>query len=476
VDISGTEQDDVLTGTADADTITGGSGNDTLYGGAGDDTLEGGNGSDRLFGGAGNDILRGRGTDGQNEWNAAVYDLSAFTSPVMFNAGGSAKFPYDPSNFTISDGLGGTDTLIGMSQLEIYGGSAADTLGGSTLTDLIEGGGGNDTLSGGAGGNDIYGFDTARTDLGVDTIGGFGYLDRILLRNFQFTAMLSDGDGASVADGQVQFGAYDAATGKTRVYVGTDGAAGADLVIDLYGQYQASQFSRNTAGGDSYLVMDDGATDPGPAPDPDQTYTGTSAADTYTGGSGNDSIDGQAGNDILSGAAGDDHIDGAGGNDKLYGGDGQDFVFGSFGKDRLEGGAGHDTLVGGEGDDMIWGDAGADWIQGDAGNDRLTGGDGDDFLVGGVGSDILVGNLGLDTFYFQNGTGTDRIEFFWTHHHDKIRIDANVNGSGILTAQDAYAHTTNTADGALVDLGGGNTVLLVGVSLEAITPGIFEVM
>jgi hypothetical protein len=50
-----------------------------------------------------------------------------------------------------------------------------------------------------------------------------------------------------------------------------------------------------------------------------------------------------------------------------------------------------------------------------------------------------------------------------------------VNGSGILSAQDAYAHTTDTVDGALIDLGAGNTVLLVGVHPEAITAGVFEV-
>jgi Ca2+-binding RTX toxin-like protein len=485
MNIHGTDGDDTLAGTAENDTIfagagndtvSGGDGNDTLYGGAGDDTLTGGNGNDRLFGGAGNDTLdAGPNADGKLSWNAAVYDFSAWTTAVQFDAAGSVKFPYDPGNFTIPDGMGGTDTLIGMSQLEIYGGSGADTLVGSTLLDLIEGGGGDDYLHGGYGGKDIFGFDTARTDLGVDTISEFGYQNRILLRNFEFTSRLSDGDGTALGDGEVQFGAYDAATNKTRIFVGTDAAAGADLMFDLYGEFHASLFSRISAGTDAYLLMDDGISDP-PPPPPGQTLTGTSAADTLTGGGGNDTVTGAAGNDILDGAAGDDFIDGETGNDKLYGGDGNDKLVGNVGRDRLEGGAGHDTLVGGEGDDMIWGDAGADWIQGDAGNDRLTGGDGDDFLVGGAGSDILVGNLGVDTFYFQQGSGTDRIEWFWVHHFDKIRIDSNVNGSGILSAQDAYAATTDTADGALVDLGGGNTVLLVGVALQSITPGIFEVV
>lgn len=112
---------------------------------------------------------------------------------------------------------------------------------------------------------------------------------------------------------------------------------------------------------------------------------------------------------------------------------------------------------------------------GGLGRDHIEGNDGHDTLVGGTGNDTLVGNAGADTFYFDAGSGQDRLEFFWVSHGDRIRIQSNVNGSGIFTAADAYAATTDTPDGALVNLGGGNSVLLVGVHANAISASVFEV-
>ncbi len=449
--------------------LQGTAGNDSLQGGAGDDTLSGGTGNDRLNGGAGNDLL-----DGGDAYDAAVYDFSAFTTAVSFTA---SIDPTAGATSTQADGLGGSDTVTGIEALEIFGGSAADTLTGGATEDFLQGGAGDDVLTGG-GGIDYFAIDTSRADAGTDLITDLALQDRIRLLNFTpSSATFSTGDGSAVAMGEIQFSAYDAATNTTRIFLGTDQAAGADLTLRLQGEYLASGFSSGGSA-DFYQLAYTMAPPPPPPPpaDPDQTLTGTSSADTLTGGSGNDTISGGSGADILDGAAGNDTIHGEGSGDKLYGRAGDDSLFGGAGRDRLEGGDGHDTLVGGADDDMLWGDAGADWLQGDGGNDRLTGGEGDDFLVGGAGSDILVGNLGQDTFWFQSGSGTDRIEFFWTHHDDRIRIDADVNGSGILTADDAYARTTDTADGAVVDLGAGNTITLVGVHLDAIHAGIFEVV
>jgi Ca2+-binding RTX toxin-like protein len=276
----------------------------------------------------------------------------------------------------------------------------------------------------------------------------------------------------------VQFSAYDAATNTTRIFVGTDTTAGADLTVVLQGQYDPANFSRGVVFTGTQL-SDLTYTPPPPPPpptDPAQTFNGTSVADTFTSGTGNDTLKGGGGNDTLDGSGGDDQMDGQAGNDRLFGGDGQDSIFGSAGSDHIEGGNGHDVLVGGIGNDQLWGDEGADWIQGDDGNDRLTGGGGDDFLIGGIGADTLVGNAGADTFFFDNGSGLDQIQFFFVSHHDRIRIVSDVNGSGILTAQDAYAHTTDTANGAVVDLGAGNSILLVGVHPDAITAGVFEIV
>lgn len=463
-----------IRGTRGNDSLRGGDEMDSLWGDVGDDSLYGAANNDHLVGGAGNDYL-----DGGAGYDAVVYDFSAMTAAVTFtgtldlNAGSSLQ----------SDGLGGMDTLLGVESMQIVGGSAADRLTGSMAQDLLEGGDGNDVLTGGAE-RDTFAFDVSRAaQLGVDRITDLGLGDTILLRNFQFDTAsgLSAGDGSGLARNQMQLGAYDAATNTTLFHVGVDDQAGADLSIALTGRFDASQFSRGIVFGDNYSFLTLSRSTPGSTPDPapapvGQVYHGTASADSYAGTAGNDDIYGESGADTLAGAAGDDTIDGGASGDKLYGGDGNDKLMGGLGRDRLEGNDGHDVLVGGDETDWLFGGEGADWMQGDAGDDQLTGGGGDDFLVGGGGNDTLVGNAGADTFFFDGASGQDRVEFFWVSHQDRIRIQSDVNGSGILSAADAYARTTDTADGALVDLGSGNSLLVVGVRLADLSAGVFEVM
>jgi Ca2+-binding RTX toxin-like protein len=124
---------------------------------------------------------------------------------------------------------------------------------------------------------------------------------------------------------------------------------------------------------------------------------------------------------------------------------------------------------------MAWGDAGDDWLEGGAGDDRLTGGDGADSLTGDAGNDILVGNAGADRFLFYNGSGNDRIDFFWVSHGDKILIRGEINGTNIRTASDALAATHDVGNDAVLDLGAGNSVTLVGVHVAGLSTGVFEV-
>ncbi|HEX2543717.1 MAG TPA: calcium-binding protein [Ramlibacter sp.] len=459
-----------MRGTKGNDSLIGGVESDYIWGDDGNDSLYGGGNNDHLAGGAGNDYL-----DGGSSYDAAVYDFSSMTTSVSF----TGTLNLNAGSSTQADGLGGTDTLVGVESLEIFGGSAADQLTGSMAQDLLEGGGGNDVLAGGSE-RDTFAFDTARAgELGIDRITDLGVGDTIMLRNFQFNTSggLTTGDGSALWRNEMQLGAYDAATNTTMFHVGVDDQYGADLSISLTGQFTASQFSRGIVYTANYSYLTLNRSTPGPSTPPSAvTYQGTAAADSYTGGAGNDIINGVAGSDTLYGGAGDDRIDGGASGDKLYGGEGNDYVFGDIGRDRIEGNDGHDTLVAGGDNDWVFGGEGADWLQGDAGDDQLTGGGGDDFLVGGTGIDTLVGNAGADTFFFDAGSGQDRLEFFWVSHDDKIQIRSNVNGSGILTAQDAYAHTTDTADGAMIDLGGGNTVVLVGVQASAISAAVFEIV
>jgi len=90
---------------------------------------------------------------------------------------------------------------------------------------------------------------------------------------------------------------------------------------------------------------------------------------------------------------------------------------------------------GGQGDDVIDGGAGNDWMAGDRGNDTVTGG------------------AGADKFYFFAGAAIDRITDFSSVSGDRVLLDAG----------QAYA-LSYTAEGAVIDLGNGDQMILVGVT------------
>jgi Ca2+-binding RTX toxin-like protein len=141
------------TGNAANNTLTGNTANNTLNGGDGNDTLNGGAGNDSLIGGNGNDF---------------AYYYSSTASVTVNLATGTA-----------SDGLGGTDTL---SQIENVQGSntAGDNLTGNTGVNVLYGYGGADILTGGGGNDLLYlGSDTVTDTVnyasgdGVDTVYNF---------------------------------------------------------------------------------------------------------------------------------------------------------------------------------------------------------------------------------------------------------------------------------------------------------------
>lgn len=103
---------------------------------------------------------------------------------------------------------------------------------------------------------------------------------------------------------------------------------------------------------------------------------------------------------------------------------GNDYVFGLKGKDTLRGGDGNDTLWGGKGKDHLWGDA---------------------------GDDVLYGGAKADTYHAQGG-GSD--SFRWTKH-DTADFSGIVKDYASLKGM-----MTQQANGVLIDLGNGDSVLL----------------
>ena len=214
------------------------------------------------------------------------------------------------------------------------------------------------------------------------------------------------------------------------------------------------------------------------------TISGGANNDIVKGGLGDDNIDGGDSSDALYGEEGNDQISGGGGNDALYGGigddllnggGGQDFLYGGEGKDTLRGGQGNDFLKGANGDDVIGGGAGNDDLYGGAGHDKLLGDDGNDELFGNKGNDSLLGGLGKDTLdggqgndKLAGGFGIDTFIFGKNEGNDVIR-DFEAGRDMIELGTQTYTVVQNTDGDAVLELSGGGSVTLLGISIDDIS-------
>lgn len=176
--------------------------------------------------------------------------------------------------------------------------------------------------------------------------------------------------------------------------------------------------------------------------------------DWISGGNQSDALYGEEGNDNIFGDDGDDIAYGDVGNDLLNGGAGDDFLYGGAGKDTLKGGAGNDELYGNAGHDKLSGGLGNDELFGNRGNDSLFGGAGRDVLDGGRGNDELSGGLSEDIFVFGKKQGDDVIRGFETDH-DRIKLNGQT-----------YTVVENTNGDAVLELSGGGSVTLLGITPE----------
>jgi len=313
---------------------------------------------------------------------------------------------------------------------EIYGTNVADVLSGTAGRDDIAGRAGDDILLGLGGNDDLYGGagddrlaggagdDELHGGLGSDTFVFDGGRDRI--------EDLSIGDRVEI---HPLLGVQDFAALLARARV-AEGGDSTLIVFDAGHTLLLEDVRIGTLRPDQFVF---GAGDVVPPVQPPARPT--HAADTLTGSDGADVIDALRGNDLVHGAGGNDSIDGGGGADRL---------FGDAGNDDLDGGRGHDALSGGEGDDDLEGGGGADRLDGGAGNDTLHGG------------------AGADAFHY--GSGSDVIEDF--RAGDSLRLAASL---GVDDLGDVLARARVVDDDVLVDFGGGNTLLLEGVSLASLS-------
>ena len=211
----------------------------------------------------------------------------------------------------------------------------------------------------------------------------------------------------------------------------------------------------------------------------DDTINGNDGNDLINGGDGNNVIYGGNGDDVIVVTGGTNYLRGGDGDDKIYGGPGFDDINGNKGNDTIDGGSGGaDWLVGGQGDDLIiahhsqnllYGNLGNDTLQGGDGGDTLRGGQGDDSIQGGSGNDFISGDRGNDTlaggpgadiFHTSQDAGIDKVLDFNQAEGDRVMLDPGTT----------YTVSQQGAD-TVINMGGGNEMILVGVQLSTLTPG-----
>lgn len=245
---------------------------------------------------------------------------------------------------------------------------------------------------------------------------------------------------------------------------------------------------------------------------------GRGGVDTISGGEGNDTIYGGTGQadasdaaDSIIGGVGSDYIFGNGGADTIYGGtaiadptDSADTIYGGGGADLIYANGGSDSVSGGgsavdpnDAADTIYGGGGADTILGNGGNDALYGGgssvdpnDAADVIYGGRGDDYILGNGGSDTLYggedndtlhagvgndvyaFGSGSGVDTILLFenaGVSTGDLLSFVSNINSLVVDDASDILARVSYSAGNAVIDLGEGYSVTIVGITANSFT-------
>ncbi len=296
-----------------------------------------------------------------------------------------------------------------------------------------------------------------------------GTVTGIELRNNGILVYQASGFSTSVLDWLVWADAEDTFSALAAVLRGADnilgsavadtlgGFAGNDTIYGQGGEDQIEGLQGNDyveAGEGDDLVGED------PGSDGNDTYWGGGGDDTILENAGANFLRGEAGDDLMSGGSGFDDMHGNMGSDSLRGNDGDDWVVGGRDNDLLFGDAGFDVVYGNMGADTVDGGAGNDWVRGGQGDDTVMGGAGDDWLWGDKGNDTLSGGAGADLFYSLAGAGIDRITDFNYAEGDRLKLEGNP----------ARTITQSGAD-VIVDMGNGDQVILVAVTLSSLGSG-----
>ena len=473
------------------------SGTDNLTGDNNDNIISGLAGNDIISGGGGNDILIG-GTGGDSMDGGTGIDTASYTTAT---AGVTANLT-TPSGNT-GDAL--NDTYISIENL--WGSAFADALVGNSSDNVLEGGAGGDNLNG-QGGSDTASYEhsasgvTASLATPASNTGDAQndtYTSIENLRGTAFADILTGNTGDNIIEGGAGADTIDGGAG-------TDFVSYVHAAAGITASLATPASNTGDAAGDTYSNI--------------EGFIGTSFADTLIGNSSDNVIDGGDGqiNDVLTGNGGTDTVrytslttslassvgqtinlltstsTGAGGTDSITGFTNvigsafNDTITGNTADNVLEGGAGSDALDGGAGTDTAsyehaaagvtvnlvtpasnGGEAAGDTytsienIRGSAFNDNLAGDANNNVLEGGAGGDILNGgSAGLDTASYEHASSGVIAD---------LLTPSNNSGDA---AGDSYINISNLRGSAFNDTLNGNgasNVLEGGAGADTLSGG-----
>jgi len=454
------------TGNALANTLTGNSGNNKLDGGAGADTLIGGLGDDTYVVDNANDKVTenvGEGTD--TVISAVAVDLQA-----------GDWVGQEIENVTLT----GTAALsVNGNTLDniITGNSGANTLYGDDGNDVLDGGAGVDILVGGDG-NDTYVIDNAG-DQAIETNSAGG--TDLVKSSVTFTL------GANVENLTLTGAANINGTGngQDNVIIGNSGAntlnggSGDDkmsggLGNDIYYVDSLADVVTENVGEGTDTIMSTLTLSLAALPNIENLTLLTAAgASNATGNAVSNTLTGNDSNNVLDGGLGADTLIGGAGNDTYIVDNAGDVVV-----ESIAGAAGgtsdevdssvtfslaalanvENLTLTGSANINATGNAAANLILGNSGDNTLNGGAGADDLRGGDGNDTyLVDNAG-DKVTEAVGKGSDTIQSSVTLDLTAGAFAGQEIENLTLTGTAAINGTGNALDNMIIGNSGNNTL------------------
>jgi Ca2+-binding RTX toxin-like protein len=372
-----------LTGNTLANVITANSGNDTLVAGSGVATLVGGAGNDVFVVNNASDVIRESANTGNNTEQTSVSTTLATNVQNLTGTGSAAlTLTGNSLNDLITANTGADRLVAGSGQDTLVSGTGIDTLVGGTGNDVFVINNASDVITEAAN----SGNNTEQASVSVTLAANVQNLTGI-------------GSGALTLTGNTLNNVITANSGADKLVAGSglDTLVSGTGVDTLVGGTANNVFVVNNA---SDVITKSANT----GSNTEQTSVSVTLAanvQNLTGiGSAAIKLTGNTLNDVITANSGNDTLVAGSGTDTLLGGDGNYSASVGAESDTVTLGNGNDTLVSAEGS------ANAETFQLGNGGDQVTLGSGTDHVTLGNGVDTVAAKAGTDTLTLGTGQYT----------------------------------------------------------------------